>query len=175
VRVMRARGPLAEDDDFVGGTCGMATACSSGVPEPGSNDAAPVQRPCIAHYLLRRPPGSGGAPRAPTAPPWRVVFHTRLADQRNNPIVASAAGAPYCQSLGNGDLRMNQHYALPCRTSNYLNTRPNSATAVIKPYLRRTDWGACSGGSQIQQGAPMPLKQPVTFTAASGRVVQGSN
>ena len=108
-------------------------------PEPGSNDAAPVQRPCIAYFCRADRPARAARLAHLPHPRGGWCFTLVWRTSETNLIVAGAAGAPHCQYLGNCDLRMNQHYALLCRTSNYLNTRPNSATAVTNPYLRLTD------------------------------------
>ena len=98
---------------------------------------------------------------------WAMSETNRSPPGPQDSIPANAAG--------NADLPLCQHYALLCLTSGYRNTRPKSATRVTPAAIAA--YGLAARSERIansQQGAPMPLRKPVTWTV-SGRVVQDSN
>jgi hypothetical protein len=81
-----------------------------------------------------------------------------------------------CRELRNRCISLKNHYALLCLTLHYPNKRPWSAVALTSSaILNEDDEHAVSGSLIHQQGARMPLKHPVTFSASSGRVVQDFN
>jgi hypothetical protein len=140
---------------------------------PGQATWHPCSGP-IAHVRGARPCDAGGTPRAPTATPWlRVVLPDTFGRQATQSDRSQGRKRPRANTSGTRTYRLTS-IMLYCAGYQIIDIQDQRGRWLSprRPSPRRDEWPVGSGLQIHQQGAPMPLKQPVRFAAARGRAAR---